>query len=162
MDKQQQHTSLGGIMQTPLQLNCVYLQYVMQAKKIDRKTLAAKIGVSEVTVRNWTSGKGISPRNLIKLADGLGVDKHVLLQTDDQMAQAFLRKKLHASMAQDIAPVDDQTFLQIMRTLGMNIVAAQKVEVDVSDKGRDMTDAEKQLLGLVNGTSTSKDQANTE
>jgi transcriptional regulator with XRE-family HTH domain len=55
------------------------LKELIKARGIKQKWLAAKLGVSEVTVSNWCSGKAVpNPGHLEKLGAILEVEVNVL------------------------------------------------------------------------------------
>ena len=138
-------------MMAPLILNCAFLQLLMKKRGWSNDSLSKAVGVSKVSLVKWRNGKsGISARNLIKLAKVLKVDKHALLESDDQKMQMYLRQTLLCSIQSDPEPQDMQTILQIMKTLGMNIVATQKVEIETKEDLKP-TEVEDQALRLLYG-----------
>ena len=138
-------------MQKPIPLNCAYLEYLMEKHNWSMTGLAQEVGVSFNTFQSWKHGKSQpSPRNLEKLSEVLGVDKSVITQTDAQLSQGYLRKTLIATIEKPVEPVDMDHLIKIMKTLGLNIVATQKVEVDIKEDLKP-TEAEDQSLRLLYG-----------
>ena len=145
-------------MKNRVPLNCAYLEYLMEKQNWSGIALAEAVGVSEITIMNWKNGKTQpTSDNLNKLAEHFGVDKSVLTQTDAQISQGFLRKTLIASVQKHAEAVDIDTMLRIMKTLGLNIVATQKVEVELPQK-RELSETEMDIMEKIsNGLSKSKD-----
>ena len=145
-------------MKNRVPLNCAYLEYLMEKQNWSGIALAEAVGVSEITIMNWKNGKTQpTPANLDKLAEHFCVDKSVLTQTDAQISQGFLRKTLIASVQKHAEAVDIDTMLRIMKTLGLNIVATQKVEVELPQK-RELSETEMDIMEKIsNGLSKSKD-----
>ena len=141
-------------MKNRVPLNCAYLEYLMEKQNWSGIALAEAVGVSEITIMNWKNGKTQpTPANLDKLAEHFCVDKSVLTQTDAQISQGFLRKTLIASVQKHAEAVDVDTMIKIMKTLGLNIVATQKVEVDIKEDLKP-TEVEDQALRLLYGKKT--------
>ena len=141
-------------MKNRVPLNCAYLEYLMEKQNWSGIALAEAVGVSEITIMNWKNGKTQpTSDNLNKLAEHFGVDKSVLTQTDAQISQGFLRKTLIASVQKHAEAVDVDTMIKIMKTLGLNIVATQKVEVDIKEDLKP-TEVEDQALRLLYGKKT--------
>lgn len=138
-------------MKNRVPLNCAYLEYLMEQQNWSNVALSDAIGVSEVTIANWKRGlTQPTSDNLNKLAEQFSVDKSVLTQTDAQISQGFLRKTLIASVQKHAEAVDIDTMIKIMKTLGLNIVATQKVEVDIKEDLKP-TEVEDQSLRLLYG-----------
>lgn len=60
------------------------LKEIIKVKGVKQKWLAAKLGVSEVTVSNWCSGKTIpTEENYEKLSEILGVEVNRLKSNNE-------------------------------------------------------------------------------
>ena len=138
-------------------LNCIFLKHLMEKRGYTNRSLSEKMGVSTTTISKWRTGKK-SPcaESLNDLADALGVDSYILLEDDMQKTHEYLRLTLYKSMDLGIEPVNIQTLMLIMKTLGLHVMPDQKITVE-SSKDRQPTDAELDILRkLANGLSQSE------
>ena len=148
-------------MMSKVPINCVYLQYLMEKKGWTSRSLAKEVGVTSATLSGWMRGAyQPHPRNLVKLARVLNVDKHSLLADDAKIAHSHLRKVVYKTVEEEIRAVEIPTLLQILRTLGLDIVVDNQTG---PTEPVEQTEAEKQALELLNApTIEENDPPNSE
>ena len=74
---------------------------LLDAKKIEQKSFAADVGVSEDTVSNWRRGVSKSySRYLVKIAQVLGVTTSDLLGEETQSSPPSKEDRLQAALAE--------------------------------------------------------------
>ena len=143
---------------TSYSMNLSYLSRLIKKKGFDRETLSNLVGVSTVAIHRWVVGKAnITAKNLVKLARALEVDPCRLLDGDDQRAIRYLRDLInrkieHEREENDITLVDIATFLSIMKVLGYDERSAVgKIPINLADLEIPTTEAEKQVMGILDG-----------
>ena len=104
-------------------------EYIKSRRKelnLTQEQLAEKVGVDRVSVSGWEKGKGISPKNLKKLAEVLNVTERSLLFGEDDSKIDENTMKLLDTMVEVINLVEDRgtfTFEMAAKAFALALIA---------------------------------------